>query len=145
VINRNIIGSAAFATIGGATYVVLEAWGDNVGVGCAKGAGDLVTLKLDPAAKSKVTSMWCASNQGKGSPIITTTDGQTDALVWTAGAETTERLHAWDLVTGTPVALGGDAASDVMAALRRFTTVIVVHGRIFVGADRRLWAFKTTP
>jgi hypothetical protein len=104
-----------------------------------------VVIKLDPAAKSKVTSMWCASNQGKGSPIITTSDGQNNALVWTAGAESTERLHAWDLVTGAPVALGGDAASDVMAGLRHFTTVIAVHGRVFAGADKRLWAFKTTP
>jgi hypothetical protein len=111
-------------------------------VGCPNAtSGDLVALKLDPAAAHKMTVVWCAGNQGLGSPIITSSDGSTSALVWTAGAEGSNRLHAWDLATGAPVFTGG-GAGDTVANLRHFTTLLEANGRIFVGADNKVFAFR---
>ena len=85
VMSGAIINAGAFATVGGTTYVVLHGH-SGAGVGCAAGAGDLVALKLAPTDAGAVSSAWCANNLGAGSPIITTSDGQANALVWTAGA-----------------------------------------------------------
>ena len=83
---------------------------------------------------------WCASNGGQGSPIITTTDELgSGALVWTAGAAGTNKLHAWDAVTGAVVFNGG---VDTFAAVRPFTSPIAVKGRIIVAGDNRVYAFR---
>jgi hypothetical protein len=83
---------------------------------------------------------WCADNQGEGSPTVTTSDGTKDALVWTAGAEASNQLHAWDALTGAPVFTGG-GTGDSMSGLRHLMTVIAVHGKVLAAGDGRLYAF----
>jgi hypothetical protein len=142
IVGGSFIQAAAFATIAGTTYIALHGHAGAAGTGCPNGtSGDLVTIKLDPAAANKMTVVWCADSLGQGSPIITSSDGSTSALVWTAGAESSNRLHAWDLVTGAPVFAGG-GAGDAFANLRHFTTVLEARGRLFVGADNKVYAFK---
>jgi hypothetical protein len=63
------------------------------------------------------------------------------AVIWNAGAEGDNRLHGWDAETGATV-FGGGGNGDVMANLRRFSSPIAVHGRVFVGGDGKLFAFK---
>jgi outer membrane protein assembly factor BamB len=141
VLSGEITNAGAWATIGGATYVVVRPNGGGSGMGCPNGtAGDLVGVKLDPTAAQKMTVAWCVDAQGEGSPSITSSDGTHDAMVWTAGAEGSSRLHSWDLLTGNPVFKGG-AAADAIPNVRRFTTPIAAHGRVFVGGDNRLYAF----
>jgi hypothetical protein len=142
VLSGEISNAGAWATVGGTTYVVVRPNQGGSGVGCPNGtAGDLVAVKLDPAAPQKMTVAWCADGQGEGSPIITTSDGNADALVWTAGAEASQQLHAWDLATGALVFKGGTSA-DRLSNVRRFTTPIAANGRIFVGGDGKLFAFR---
>jgi outer membrane protein assembly factor BamB len=141
-INGAFIGAGAFATLGTATYMALKGFRDAMGLTCPTGtSGDLVVLRLDPGAPNRMTTVWCSDNHGQGAPIITTSDGVHDALVWTAGAEDSGQLHAWDLRTGHPAFAGG-SASDTVANLRRYTTVVDVKGRLFVAADGKLCAFK---
>jgi hypothetical protein len=141
VINGAFIGAGAFATVGGSTYVVLDGFRGATALTCPSGtAGDLVVLRLDPSAPNKMRTVWCADNGGQGAPIVTTSDGAADALVWSAGAEGSGRLHAWELATGRQVFAGGSAA-DAIANLHRYATVIDVHGRLYVAGDRRLYAF----
>jgi hypothetical protein len=142
VLSGEISNGGAVATVAGTTYVVVRPNQGGGGVGCPGGsAGDLVGVKLDPAAPSKMSVVWCVDAQGEGSPVITTTDGTKDALVWTAGAESSEQLHAWDLATGAPVFNGG-AAADKLAKVRRFTTPAVANGRIYVAGDGKVFAFE---
>jgi outer membrane protein assembly factor BamB len=132
------VNAAAWASIPSGTYVVAHSSGGGTGRRCPIGtSGDLVTVRL--SANGEVTTEWCADNQGQGSPIVTSTDGVNDTLVWTAGAEASGLLHAWDLETGEPVFTGGPPENK-MVGVRRFTTPVVVHGRIFVGGDARLFA-----
>jgi hypothetical protein len=142
ILSSEIINAAAWATIPSGTYLVVHSNGGGTGTSCPAGmGGDLVAIRLDPNATDKMSTVWCNDNHGQGSPIITTSDGARDALVWTAGAEGSDQIHAWDLVTGRPVFPGGSSA-DAVANVRRFTTPIVVHGRVLVAGDGRLYAMK---
>lgn len=148
VMNDEITGGPGWANISGTTYVVMV--GNNAGTGGANcpngGSGQLVVTKTNPASTTTpVTMAWCANPHGGGSPIITTSDGTNDAMVWVAGATTRNdggggdsQLHAFDL-TGTGAAV--NTASDAFANVRHFTTPIVVHGRIFVAGDTKLYAY----
>jgi hypothetical protein len=139
-----ITNGGAWATVGGTTYVVVRPNGQNGGVGCPSGmSGDLVAVKLDPTAPQKMSVVWCADSQGRGSPSITTTDGNSNPLVWAFAADpgNAARLYAWDLTTGAAVYKGG-GTNDTASNVRRFTTPIAVHGRIFVAGDGQLYAWK---
>ncbi|HLK38609.1 MAG TPA: PQQ-binding-like beta-propeller repeat protein [Polyangiaceae bacterium] len=143
VSSGEIINAAAWASVPGGTFVAVHSSHGGTGIDCPAGqSGDLVVLKVDPAAPQPFATAWCADSRGQGSPIVTTSDGARDALVWTAGAEGDARLHAWDLATGAPVFTGG-APSDALPNVRRFTTPIVVHGRVIVAGDGRLYALRT--
>jgi len=140
-----ISNGGAWATVSGTTYVVVRPNGENAAIGCPAGtSGDLVAVKLDPAAAQKMTVAWCAKSGGVGSPSITTSDGTHDPLVWAFAADPASkaRLYAWNLTTGAAVFAGG-GASDTAANVRRFTTPIAVHGRVFVAGDGQLYAFRS--
>jgi hypothetical protein len=136
----------AWATVGGTTYVATISNDGSLGSACPAGtSGDLVVFAIDPAAASKMRVVWCAANQGGGSPSISTSDGNSDPLVWTFGTNSKgftgggdSQLHAWDLTTGKPIV----TTSDVVANARHFTTPIIVHGRVMIVADNGLFAFK---
>lgn len=145
-----ISNGGAFATVGGTTYIVVRPNGGGNGQGCPNGtSGELVAVKIDPAAASKMSVAWCANAMGSGSPIITTSDGTNDALVWVAGGEPgsdpadTNQLHAFDLLTGQVVFAGGAAADKFTSTVRHFGTVAAVHGRIFALGDGQLYAFSS--
>jgi len=142
VLNGAFIGAGAFATIRGDTYVVLHGYRGATGLVCPRGTGgDLLALRLDPSAPNKMRTVWCAESGGLGSPILTTSDGTADGLVWSAGAEDSGRLRAWELATGRLVFAGG-SATDVLSNLHRYATPIATRGRLYVAGDRRLYAFE---
>jgi outer membrane protein assembly factor BamB len=142
VADGEIINAAAAYSTANGTFVAFHAHGGAQGRSCPAGqGGNLVALKLIPGAPPALTTAWCADSGGEGSPIVTTTDGISEMIIWAAGAEGTERLRAWDAETGQ-LLYGGGGAGDVMNRVRRFTTPIAVRGRILVGADNRLFAFR---
>lgn len=143
VANGEIINAAAAYTTANGVFLVLHVDG-GLGAGCPAGqSGDLVALRIGAASPPTLSVAWCADNQGQGSPIATTTDGQANALVWSAGAESSKRLHAFDGETGAVVYAGGGAGDVMSNTTRRFNSPIAVKGRIFVAADDRLYAFKS--
>jgi hypothetical protein len=154
VSSGEISNGAAWATVGGTTYVVVRPNGTQGGAGCPTGtSGDLVAVKLDPAAPQEMTVAWCASSKGLGSPIITSSDGAHDGLVWLSGGENSttyptdsHQIRAWDLATGAVVFDGGGAANTLPLAagnlVHHFSTILAAHGRIVVQGDGGLWGFK---
>jgi hypothetical protein len=143
VSNGEISNGSAWATVGGTTYVVLRPNGTEGGDGCPNGTGgDLVAIKLDPAAPQKMSVAWCASSGGVGSPIITSSDGTHDGLVWVFGAEGDNAVHAFNLADGTVAGTSGAAPLQSGAAAHHFATIAAVKGRIIVQADEGLYAFK---
>jgi PQQ-like domain len=131
-----IIGAAAAYTTGRGTYVVFP----GRGIGCPRGqAGDLTAIRIDAASPPTMTVAWCAAQHGRGSPIVTTTDGRSDAIVWSVGAGGDGRLRGFDGETGQVVFDGGPG--EAMSGVQRYQTPVVAKGRIFVVGDREVYAF----
>ncbi len=130
---------AAYTTASG-TYVVFSTGG--TGLGCPGTPGNLVALRIGASDPPDISVAWCAANNGSGSPIVTTTDGSSEPVVWTIGAEGTNRLYAYNGETGETL-FGGGGLDEQMTLVRRFSTPIAVNGRIFIAADNQLYAFTT--
>ncbi len=137
VARNAIIGAAAsYATKRGA-YVVFK----GEGIHCPAGqSGDLTAVRIVPGAPPVVQTAWCARQNGMGSPMVTTTDGHSEAIVWSVGAEGDNRLHGFDGDTGRTVYAGG-GPDDVIGRVRRYHTPILAGGRIYIGADDTVRAF----
>jgi outer membrane protein assembly factor BamB len=107
------------------------------GVDCPAGTrGDLTALRIAAGAPPQLSVAWCAAQNGRGSPIVTTTDGKANPIVWAVGAEGDNRLHGFRGDTGA-VLFSGEAMTQV----RRFQTLIAAGGRLYVAADQHIYAF----
>jgi hypothetical protein len=134
----SIINAAAIYAAPSGTYAVFHS--TDVGVGCPGTPGDLIALRIVPGSPPSLSVAWCANDLGGGLPIVTTTDGTAQPIVWTIGAEDTNQLHAFNGETGAVLFAGGGPA-DQMSNVEHFQTAIAVNGRIFVAADYELYAF----
>lgn len=132
--------AAAYTTASG-TYVVFSVF-PGTGAGCPGTPGDLVALLISASDPPTISVAWCAANHGRGSPIVTTTDGSSEPVVWTMGAEMTNQLYAYNGETGETLFNGG-GSDEQMGLVRRFSTSIAVNGRILVVGDDQLDAFTT--
>ena len=81
-----------------------------------------------------ITSDW--SIEYTNAPIVTTTDGSSNPIVWMLGAEGDNQLHGFRGDTGETVVTG-----PPLGGLRHFQTLIAADDRLFIGADGRLYAF----
>ncbi len=84
---------------------------------------------------------WCAPLDGRGAPIVTTTDGHANPIVWAAGAGGDDRLHAFRGDTGAPLY----ASRREIAGLRRFGTMLVAGNRLYIAGNGKLIAFTASP
>jgi hypothetical protein len=131
-------GAAATYTTSSGTYVVVHT--DGNGTGCPGGtSGDLVAVQITPTHPPKLTTAWCASSGGNGSPIVTTTDDAgSNPIVWIVGTEGSNQLTGWDGEKGTNVFDGGGVTMDTVI---HWTTPIEVKGKVIVGAGDKIYAF----
>ena len=106
----------------------------------ASGTDGLTVLRIGVDPKPSMTTAWCAPLNGRGSPIVTTTDGHSNSIVWIVGAEGDNRLHGFNGDSGELLFTGG-GAQEVMTGLHHFQTLIVGSDRLYVGADGRIYSF----
>jgi hypothetical protein len=103
--------------------------------------GDTLTvLKIGAGSPPALATAWCAAFPGRGSPVVTTTDGHSNPIVWMLGADGDDRLHGYRGDTGA-VLFDGGGPGDAMTGLHHFQDLIAAGGRLYVGADDRLYAF----
>ena len=138
VATGRIINAAAAYRTGAGTYVTFVTTG--TGIGCPGHSGNLIALRIGATSPPTIDVAWCAENEGRGSPIVTTTDGSSEPVVWAVGSESSNRLHGFNGVTGEALFAGG-GQDEHMGLVRRFQTPIVVNGRLFVAGDDALYAF----
>jgi hypothetical protein len=135
VASNVILGASAVYTTTTATYVAFR----GAGAKCTSGGGgNLGTLKVVPGTPPTLAGSWCAT-AGSGSPMVTTSNGTADVIVWMMGAEGDNRLHAFDGDTGAAVPFTG--STTTIPNMRRFNVPIAAKGRIFVPADNAVVAF----
>lgn len=129
-----IITSPARYPVGDEIFVALQARGAH----CPQPGRDhdLTVVKIAAGPPPTMNTAWCGALRGRGSPVVTTTDGHSNPIVWMLGAEGDGRLHSFRGDTGEPI-----FSSEPLSGLRHFQTPIVATDRLFVGADNRIYAF----
>ncbi|MGC1890767.1 MAG: hypothetical protein WA709_32610 [Stellaceae bacterium] len=112
------------------------------GVNCppARGGNNITVLYIRAGSPLSLDTAWCGAFRGEGSPIVTTTDGRANPIVWIVGAEGDGLLHGYRGDTGEPLSNGG-GAGNAMTGLRHFQTLLAAGDRLYVGADGRIYAF----
>ncbi len=124
-----VVAAATYRTNQG-TYVVFRANGSTL-------SAFRITATTPPA----ITSRWSVSQNGCGSPFVTSTDGTNNMIVWVVGTGGDQRLHGYDGDTGAVVYAGG-GANELMAGTHSYsTTGIAARGRIYIGTDNKVYAF----
>jgi hypothetical protein len=135
--NTGFTGPASYTTAKG-VYVTMTIGGAMCPGG--KGGTNTVGVLVAPGTPAKPTVVWCAGTGGSGSgvksPIATTTDGKSDAMVWFVNGA---RLQAVDGDTGTLVF---DGAASPCNNVHQWTSPIAVKGRIIVGGDGHLCSWS---
>jgi outer membrane protein assembly factor BamB len=133
--------AASYASAKGRYFVLRTETAISV---CPNGtSGDLLALTVTATSPPKLVPAWCAVSQGRGSPVATTTDGTSNALVWITSSDGTNRLLAFDGDTGAPVFTGG-GMSEQMGDIYQWTSPIDDgNGKLFVGGSGALYAFTT--
>jgi hypothetical protein len=106
--------------------------GGGAGAHCPSGqSGNLVMLKVTP---SVVSTAWCASYAGAGAPIVTTTDGKSNPIVWVAGAKGIYGFQGTDGKLLASVA-GGGPPGDLGEAM------LFANGRFYTAANGVVFAY----
>ena len=101
--------------------------------------GGIAALAITATA---LKPLWCAPLDGFGAPIITTTNGQANSIVsnpivWADGGGGDDRLHAFRGDTGAPLY----TSRGEITGLRRFGTMLVADGRLYIAGNNRITAF----
>jgi hypothetical protein len=140
VSQQPIRSAAAVYPVGDDTYVAFQVRGARCPGSDRGGGNDLVVLKVSGGARHGLSIAWCGGVRGAGSPIVTTTDGHANPIVWMVGAEGDNRLHGFRGDTGEPLFRAD--AHPAMTGLRHFESPIAAADRLFIGADGRVYAFS---
>src|SRR6266581_2484042 len=156
LLNRNNLGgltsAVAAASVGGinrGTSAVTYHTSQGTYIGFHNDAGTIRAYRVTATNPPTIVFAWSQSQNGRGSPWVTTTDGTSNMIVWYAAttASGDQRLHAYDGDTGAIIYAGG-GTNELMTGTRQWNTGMVARGRIYFGADNRIYAFRlssTTP
>jgi hypothetical protein len=130
-----ITAPATWPAADGTTLVAFQGQGTSCPAHASSG---LVALSISAGSRPRMATSWCAALRGAGSPIVTTTDGHSNPIVWVVGAEGDNALHGFRADTGDAIL---PAPSPAMTGLRHFQTLIATADRLYVAADGTVYAF----
>jgi hypothetical protein len=129
--------SPAVRSAGDGVFVALQGYGAN----CPpdKPGKGLVALRIRVDPAPAIETAWCAAVPGnRGSPIVTTTDGSANPIVFIAGAEADNRLYAFRGDTGELIA----SPPQGMRAFHRYQTLIAAGDRLYAASGGQVYVFK---
>jgi hypothetical protein len=148
LVNRNNLGGitspVAQTNVGASnrgTSAVTYHTSQGTYIGFHNDANQLSAYKVTATNPPTIVFAWSQNQTGKGSPWVTTTDGTNNTIVWVAGVAGDQRLHGYDGDTGAVIYAGG-GANELMTGTRQWNTGMVARGRIYFGADNKIYAFK---
>jgi len=131
--NNQLIQAAATYQTNQGTYVAFRA-----------SKSTLSTFRITATSPPTINLTWNMSQNGCGSPWVSSTDGTNNMIVWAVGTGSTgdQRLHGYDGDTGAVIYAGG-GTNETMAGTHSYsTTGIVASGRIYVATNNKVYAFK---
>ena len=133
VSNSEIITAPAIYNSDSLSMVVFR---DANGIRCS--GSSLTMLSVAPSGTSPINEVWCAALNGAGAPIVTTTSGSANPLVWIVGAEGDNLLHGYNAMNGAAVFTGG---GQTMQGLRHFQTILAANNHLYVAGGGILYAY----
>jgi hypothetical protein len=119
----------------GGAFVVFQSKGINCPAMVSNPS--LGALKIQAHPSPAILIEWCGGLEGAGQPIVTTTDGSANPIVWIVGAEGDNRLHAFSGENGKSLLTG---PQPTMQGLRHFATIVATQDHLYVPADGRVYA-----
>jgi hypothetical protein len=135
VATGQIKGAPAVYTTSMGTYAAFNVQGGG-GVACpGNTTGNLVAVKINPGTTYTTTVAWCSDEGNLGSPMVTTTDGTSNAIVWDAS----NKLYAYDGDTGMKIVDG--TMTPLGSNMQYFNTPIDANGRMVVGINGKIIVF----
>jgi hypothetical protein len=134
--NQIATAPAAYPGPSGGAFVAFHGLGSNCPGTISNPS--LVVLKVLARPAPAISTAWCGSLKGAGAPIVTTTDGRANPIVWMVGAEGDNQLHAFRGDNGEPLLTG---SQPTMQGLRHFITLVATQEHLYVPADGRIYAF----
>jgi len=104
--------------------------------------GVVKAYKVTATSPPAIIFAWSQTQNGRGSPWVTTIDGTNNTIVWVAGTGNggDQRLHAYDGDTGAVIYAGG-GVNELMTGTQQWNTGIAARGRIYFAADNKVYAF----
>jgi hypothetical protein len=136
VSRQPIVTAPAAYPVGKDVYVAFQSPGTHCSA--LHRDNDLTVLRIRPGSPPVTNTAWCGSMRGAGSPIVTTTDGRSNPIVWIVGAEGDNRLHGLRGDTGAQIF----TSAERMRGLRHFQSLIATNHHLYVGADGHVYAFS---
>ena len=133
---QRIIASPAVWSAGDGVFVAFQ----NDGANCPPGkpGKGLVVLKIRADPAPAIDTAWCDNVASyAGSPIVTTTDGRSNPIVFALGALGDNRLYAYRGDTGELIA----SPRERMIGTTKFQTLIAADGRLYVTAGGKVYVF----
>ncbi len=150
LINRNNLGGitapVAQANVGGinrGTSAVTYHTSQGAYFGFHNDVGGAISAyKVTATSPPTIVSGWSVGQSGTGSPWVTTTDGTNNFIVWVVGTGFSgdHRLHGYNADTGAVIYAGG-GDNELINGPRQWNTGMVARGRIYFGADNKVYAF----
>jgi hypothetical protein len=104
-------------------------------------SGELRSYIINATSPPTIALAWNVNDGGRSSPWVTTTGGTNNTIVWVAGVEDDGRLHGYNGDNGAVIFAGG-GPNEQMSGTRQWNTGMVARGRIYFGADNKIYAFK---
>jgi hypothetical protein len=101
----------------------------------------LKSYKITATSPPAIVLAWQQNQTGRGSPWVTTTDGTNNFIVWVAGVQGDQRIHAYDGDTGAVIYAGG-GTNEMMTGTNQWNTGMVARGKIYFGANNKIYAFS---
>ena len=150
LVNRNNLGGitspVAQATVGGVdadkgTSAITYHTNQGTYFGFHSDSGTMAAYKITATNPPMIVSAWSVGQNGRGSPWVTTTDGTNNFIVWVVSTEGDQRLYGYNADTGAVIYAGG-GPNELMSGTRQWNTGIVARGRIYFGADNKVYAFR---
>jgi outer membrane protein assembly factor BamB len=130
------VTSPAVWSDGDGVFIALDGRGANCPAD--KPGKGLVTLKIRVDPTPAIETVWCATvPNDKSSPIVTTTDGHTNPILFIIGADADNRLYAFRGDNGELIA----SAAQPQRGFDRYQTLIAADDRLYVASGGHVYAF----
>jgi hypothetical protein len=104
-------------------------------------SGAISAYRITATNPPRIVPAWNVSQNGQGSPWVTTTNGIDNAIVWAANSGSgDQRVRGFNGDTGAVVYAGG-GPNELMNATSKWNTGIVARGRTYFAGTNKVYAF----